>query len=80
MSNPRARPAEHYVSIVFDREDRVWMVDKSDVSGLYLADKSLDALIARINVALPRLIEANHGCSPADAPLHVDIPDARTIR
>lgn len=71
-----ASQSEHVVKVVFDDDDRIWVVESSDVPGLYLADKTLDGLVAKINLVAPRLLQANEGLD-ASAPLHIDIPDIR---
>jgi hypothetical protein len=46
------------VKISFDDEAQVWWVEESSLHGLRLEDTSLDALMARIPLAIGDLIDA----------------------
>ncbi len=63
------------VKISFDDEAQVWWLEESTLPGLRLEDASLDALMARIPLAIGDLIEANADLegdgAPVVAPLEV---------
>ena len=57
---------EYHVQMAWDPEAAVWVATSEDVKGLVLESGSADALIERVRVAVPELLELNHQ-SPAAA-------------
>ncbi|MBO4636945.1 MAG: DUF1902 domain-containing protein [Clostridiales bacterium] len=48
------------IDIFWDAEAAVWIATSNDVKGLVLESGSLDALIERVRVAVPELLELNN--------------------
>jgi predicted RNase H-like HicB family nuclease len=59
------------VHCTFDAEAAVWVATSDDVPGLATGADTLDALVDKLKVVIPELLEAN-GLLPADHP--GDIP------
>ncbi|MCL2827600.1 MAG: DUF1902 domain-containing protein [Oscillospiraceae bacterium] len=51
--------AQYIVNLVWDNEAHVWIATSENVPGLVLEHGSCDALIERVRVAIPELIELN---------------------
>jgi hypothetical protein len=49
--------AEYGITLLWDNEARVWIAESEDIPGLILESGSLDALIERVKVAAPELLE-----------------------
>ena len=49
------------IKITWDDEARVWIAVSEDLHGLVLESGSIDALIERVKVAVPELLEINGG-------------------
>ena len=52
------------IKLIWDNEACVWVATSPDVPGLILEGGSLDALIERVKVAVPELLELNGDASP----------------
>ena len=52
------------VNMLWDAEAQVWVATSEDVPGLVLESGSFDALVERVKVAVPELLELN-GTRPA---------------
>ena len=50
---------EYTINLIWDKEAGVWVATSEDVAGLVLESGSLDALIERVKVAVPELLELN---------------------
>lgn len=50
---------EYTIIAVWDSESSVWIATSPDVAGLCLESGSLDALIERVKIAVPELLELN---------------------
>ena len=50
---------EYTINLIWDKEAGVWVATSEDVKGLVLESGSLDALIERVKVAIPELLELN---------------------
>ena len=50
---------EYKVKIEWDEEAAVWIATSDDVPGLVLESGSFDALIERVRMAIPELLELN---------------------
>lgn len=50
---------EYKVNLKWDSEAFVWIATSDDVPGLVLESGSYDALIERVKIAIPELIELN---------------------
>jgi predicted RNase H-like HicB family nuclease len=48
---------EYKVSLTWDDEAYVWLASSADVPGLALESGSLDALMERVKVAIPDLLD-----------------------
>lgn len=51
---------EYTVNIAWDDEVNVWIATSEDIPGLVLESGSYDALIERLKIAIPEILEANH--------------------
>ena len=51
---------EYKVTLTWDPEAKVWVATSEDIKGLVLEDGSFDALIAKVQAAVPELIEINN--------------------
>ena len=58
------------VKFTWDPEARVWIAESDDVPGLVLESGSFDALIERVRVTVPELLELN-GTAPASCQLRM---------
>lgn len=50
---------QYKINLLWDDDARVWVATSEDVSGLVLESGSLDALIERVKIAIPELLELN---------------------
>lgn len=50
---------EYTIIAIWDTESSVWTATSPDVAGLCLESGSLDALIEKVKIAIPELIELN---------------------
>ena len=48
-----------FVRVEWDSEARVWVATSDDVPGLATEDASLEALVEKLKVMIPELLEAN---------------------
>ena len=51
---------EFVVNFTWDSEAGVWVATSDDVPGLVLESGSYDALVERVNYAIPELLELNN--------------------
>ena len=51
------------VKITWDSEASMWVATSDDVQGLVLESNSYDALIEKVKVAIPELLELNNNAS-----------------
>ena len=56
---------EYNVKFTWDDEAAVWVATSEDIKGLVLEGGSADALIERVRIAVPELLEMNNQ-HPAD--------------
>jgi len=54
------------INAEWDDEARVWIATSDDVVGLAIEASTVDALIERLKIVIPELIEANHQGSVSD--------------
>ena len=54
---------EYSINTVWDSDAAVWVASSDDVPGLCLESGSLDALIEKVKVAIPELLELNNHAS-----------------
>jgi len=62
MILPRAKEEimkELCIKMTWDAEARVWIAESDDVPGLVLESGSFDALVERVRVTVPELLEMN---------------------
>ena len=50
---------EYHVKFLWDDEAAVWIATSDDIKGLVLESGSADALIERVRIAVPELLEMN---------------------
>ncbi len=53
------------IKIIWDNEAGVWVATSQDVPGLVLESGSFDALVERVRIAAPELLEMNKQEQPA---------------
>lgn len=68
------------VSATWDSEASVWVAESDDVPGLATEAASLDALLAKLNVMIPELLEMNDGDFGADVPIELLARQGRAAR
>ena len=51
---------EYNVRFTWDDEAAVWVATSDEIKGLVLESGSADALIERVRIAVPELLELNH--------------------
>ena len=52
---------ECIVKLIWDDETRLWSTEADDVLKLVLESDSLDALVERVRIAAPEMLELNYG-------------------
>jgi len=55
-----------FIRAEWDEEANVWVATSDDVPGLVAEAETSEALLAKLHVLIPELLEAN-GCSDGDA-------------
>lgn len=48
---------EYTINLIWDNEACVWVATSEDIKGLVLESGSLDALIERVRIAVPELLQ-----------------------
>ena len=61
---------ELLIKLTWDPEAHVWIAESDDVPGLVLESGSFDALIERVRVTVPELLELN-GTAPTSVQLRM---------
>lgn len=51
---------DYKVTLTWDNEASMWIATSDDVPGLVLESNSYDALIERVKIAIPDLLEINN--------------------
>lgn len=59
------------VQAIWDGEAEVWVAESDEVPGLVTEAATVEALIAKLRVLIPELIEENGGSVPRDIPFDV---------
>ena len=59
------------VRATWDEEAKVWVAESDDIPGLATEAESIDALLAKLRVMIPELLEANDGELPDDVPFEL---------
>jgi predicted RNase H-like HicB family nuclease len=59
------------VRATWDEEARVWVAESDDVPGLATEADTLDALLAKLRIMLPELLELNGGELPDEVPFEL---------
>lgn len=54
------------VRAIWDHEVSVWSASSDDVPGLAIEAPTLDLLVARLQIVIPELLEANGSSDPDD--------------
>lgn len=68
---------ELLVKLTWDADACVWIAESDDVPGLVLESGSFDALVERVRVTVPELLELN---SAASAPIQLRMVSERCER
>ena len=68
---------ELLVKLTWDADARVWIAESDDVPGLVLESGSFDALIERVRVTVPELLDLNGATS---APIQLRMVSERCER
>jgi len=64
-----------FVRAEWDEEARVWVATSDDVPGLATEEGTIEALIEKLKVIIPELLEANG--EPMDAPVPFEVMTRR---
>lgn len=59
------------IRATWDEEARVWVAESDDLPGLATEADSLDALVAKLRIMIPELLEANDSDLPDDIPFEL---------
>ena len=51
--------AEYTIDLFWDNEASVWIAESREIPGLILESGSFDALVERVKIAVPDLLEIN---------------------
>lgn len=51
---------EYKINFIWDSEAAVWVATSDDIPGLVLESGSFDALLERVRIAAPELLELNN--------------------
>jgi predicted RNase H-like HicB family nuclease len=54
------------INAEWDNETDVWVATSADVDGLAIEASTMDALIERLKIVIPELMEANHKAQAGD--------------
>ena len=54
---------EYTINLMWDNDASVWIATSDDIKGLILESGSINALIERVKLAIPDLIELNNPIS-----------------
>ena len=54
---------DYKVTLTWDNEASMWVATSDDVPGLVLESNSYDALIEKVKIAIPELLELNNKAS-----------------
>jgi predicted RNase H-like HicB family nuclease len=68
------------VRATWDSEALVWVAESDDVPGLATDAASLDALLVKLNVMIPELLEMNDVDFGADVPIELLARQGRAAR
>ncbi len=61
------------INAEWDEEASVWIATSNDVDGLAIEATTIDALIERLKIVIPELMEANHkAVTEEDLPFMLD--------
>ena len=55
---------DYKIRFIWDDEAAVWVATSEDVPGLVLESGSFDALVEKVRIAIPELLELNRRTSP----------------
>lgn len=61
---------ELLIKLTWDSDAQVWIAESDDVPGLVLESGSFDALVERVRITVPELLELN-GTAPASLQLRM---------
>jgi len=59
-SAQKRAPMRVKIDAFWDDEAGVWCASSEDVHGLAIGDKTIDELVARLQIIVPELMELNH--------------------
>ena len=63
---------DYTVKLLWDEEAQVWVATSEDIHGLVLESGSVDALIEKVRIAAPELLELNHQMRDGMLNFHLD--------
>ena len=64
----------------WDQEAQVWVAESEDVPGLITEAPTVEALLAKLNVLIPELLEENDGELTPEIPISVMWETTQTVR
>lgn len=67
----KTSPGRLIVNAVWDDEARVWVATSDDVPGLATEADDMDALVEKLKVMIPELLDVNGVKHPPDVPFEV---------
>ena len=70
---------KYTVNLVWDAEAAVWIATSEDISGIVMEGDSVDALIERIKIAVPELLELNDQAPCKTIDFHVVRQEALSV-
>jgi predicted RNase H-like HicB family nuclease len=70
--------APYHINVEWDEEGQVWLATSEDVPGLVTGAETLEALIEKLRLAVPELLEENGLIAPGAEPVPFAITAERT--
>ena len=59
FNEPREEKMKYKVMLTWDEEENMWVATSDDIPGLVLESNSYEALIEKVKIASPELLELN---------------------
>ena len=67
------------VRALWDAQASVWVAESDDVPGLATEAESLDALVHKLNLMIPELLELNDTSFDEDVPIDLLVRNSRSV-
>ena len=67
------------VRALWDAQASVWVAESDDVPGLATEAESLDALVHKLNLMVPELLELNDTSFDEDVPIDLLVRNSRSV-